>query len=373
LTNHESTRVRVATTVNGADVAIVHDYLNQRGGAERVVLELARMWPSAPVYTSLYRPDSTFDWFAQRNIRVTPLDRLPVDQGFRALFPLYPAAFRSLGTLDANLVISSSSGWAHSVRTAGDTFHVVYCHTPARWLYGAQYMNGSAGERAVRPFLSAYRRWDRRAAARADLYIANSREVQARIRSVYGFAEAPVVSPPVDVGRFTPRERGDRLLVISRLLPYKRIDLAVAAATRLGLGLDVVGSGPALADLQRIAGPTVTFHGRVDEAAVRHFCETCFALILPGHEDFGITPVEAQAAGKPVIAYRSGGALETVEDGVSGVFFDEPTVESVVDAVQRSTQLQTTPAALAARAWHFSAEAFRERLRTVITEAMTRA
>ncbi len=168
-------------------VAIVHDYLNQPGGAERVVLELARIWPQAPIYTSIYRAESTFPEFRHREIRTSALNRIPVDRAFRALLPLYPAAFRSLGTLDQDLVISSSSGWAHGVRTAPGSTHVVYCHTPARWLYkGAEYTPSRAARVALTPVTKALERWDRRAARRANLYLANSENTRARIRAAYG-------------------------------------------------------------------------------------------------------------------------------------------------------------------------------------------
>lgn len=219
-------------TTNGlpTDVAIVHDYLNQYGGAERVALELADMFPSAPLYTSLYRSESTFPEFARLDVRTTFLDRIPVDRWFRALFPLYLAAFRSLGALEAELVISSSSGWAHAVRTAPRSFHAVYCHTPARWLYG-DYMAQAMGQRALVPFANAFRRMDLRAARRPDLYIANSRLVRDRIQRRYGRV-APIVYPPIDVDRFTRSPRGERPLAVSRLMPYKRVDLIVDAATQ---------------------------------------------------------------------------------------------------------------------------------------------
>lgn len=351
-------------------MAIVHDYLNQRGGAERVVLEMAALWPTAPIYTSLYRPGSTFPEFARHRIETSFLDRLPVDEGFRRLFPLYPAAFRSLGAIDAELVISSSSGWAHSVHTDPGSFHVAYCHTPARWLWTDEYRGSPAGERLLRPLLGVARGWDRRAARRADLYIANGRIVQARIRGAYG-REAPIVHPPVRVERFSPTPRGERLLVVSRLLAYKRIDLAVEAARRLGMGLDVVGTGPALGELRSRASSNVTFHGRVEDGVLDELLSGCRAFCFPGREDFGIAPVEAQAAGKPVIAYGAGGALETVEDGVTGVHFARQEVNDVVAAIRRCEALASTPAQIAARARRFSGEAFRQRLVEAIDAGRT--
>ncbi len=344
-------------------VAIVHDYLNQPGGAERVVLAMAGIWPDAPIYTSLYRVNSTFPGFGATEVRTSPLDLFPVDGSFRALFPLYPAAFRSFGRLKQDVVISSSSGWAHSIRTAPWTFHAVYCYTPARWLYGGDHLG--AAERALRPLVGAWRNWDRTAAGRADLYIAISQEVRKRIRKTYG-VDAPVVYPPVDVGRFRARERGERLLVVSRLLPYKRVDAIVDVATTAGIGLDVVGTGPALEDLQRRAGPTVTFHGRLPDDAVTELMEGCRAFVLPGKEDFGITPVEANAAGKPAVALAAGGALETIEEGVSGAFFKSHDPDHVLQAIRRADRIDTQPEVLARMARRFSYSAFEVHLREVL-------
>jgi glycosyltransferase involved in cell wall biosynthesis len=356
-------------------VAIVHDYLNQRGGAEKVVLEMAGMWPEAPIYTSLYRPESTFEEFRGRDIRTSFLDRLPVDRGFRNLFPLYPAAFWSFGEIDADLVIASSSGWAHMARAVKDAVHVVYCYTPARWLYRDDYMK-SGGRRASRQSLLAplgggLRRFDARAARRADTYVAISDVIRQRIRRAYGI-DAPVVYPPVNTGRVHPQPRGERLLVISRLLPYKRVDLIVAAARKLGLGLDVVGDGPLLADLRRVAGPGTTFHGPAPEETVVQLLETCSAVCVAGEEDFGIVAVEAQAAGKPVVAYGRGGARETVVDGLTGVLFEEQSVASVVDAVVACGALSTSPEQLAANAARFSVRAFAEGLTRVVAATQER-
>ena len=354
-------------------VAIVHDYLNQPGGAERVVLEMAKIWPGAPVYTSLFRPRSTHDGFSRLDVRTTFLDRLPVDQRFRTLTPLYPLAFRSLGTLTADVVISSSSAWAHGVRTAPGSLHIVYCYAPARWLHAAGvYFDKPAARVAVSPVAAVMRGWDRRAARRADAYIAIADNVRDRIRRAYGI-ESDVVYPPVSTERFTPTVRGDRFLVISRLLPYKRVDLVVEAASAIGAPLDVVGTGPALDSLREIAGPTVTFHGRLSDDDVTRLMESCSAVCFPGTEDFGIVPVEANAAGKPVVAYAAGGALETLEDGVSAAFFTSPTVEAVVGAMRRVEGIHTTPTALAKLAERFSTQAFAHNLESAVERIRVRA
>jgi glycosyltransferase involved in cell wall biosynthesis len=350
-------------------VAIVHDYLNQPGGAERVVLAMAAIWPDAPIYTSLYRADSTFPGFGAANVQISGLHWLPVDRGFRNLFPLYPAAFRSFGPLEHDVVISSSSGWAHSVRTGADTFHVVYCYTPARWLYGGEYLGADRRKAALRPFIGRLQSWDRQAAGRAHLYIAISQEVRRRIAYRYG-VQAPVVYPPVDVDRFRPTPRGERLLVVSRLLPYKRVDAIVDVATRSGIGLDVVGTGPALMHLRRRAGRTVEFHGRLPDAEVTNLMENCRALCVLAKEDFGITPVEAQAAGKPVVAFAGGGALETVIDGVTGSFFATYEPDEILAAIRRCEQIDTAPHQLAVAARRFSPRAFEASLLAALRDGL---
>jgi glycosyltransferase involved in cell wall biosynthesis len=358
-----------------ARVAIVHDYLNQRGGAEKVVLELSNMWPQAPIYTSLYRPDSTFDEFRGRDIRTSFIDRIPVDRGFRNLFPLYPAAFASFGEIDADVVVASSSGWAHMARSVPGAVHIVYCHTPARWLYREDHLS-SGGRRSGREVLLAplgggLRRLDARAARRADAYVANSEAVRQRVSAAYGL-DATVVHPPVGIEQLKATPRGERLLVVSRLLPYKRVDLVVDAARKLGLGLDVVGDGPQLQDLRRRAAADTTFHGAVAGDALTQLLEGCSAVCVAGEEDFGIVAVEAQAAGKPVVAYGRGGARETVVDGVTGILFEEQTLAGVADAIAACANLKTAPEQIAASARRFSAEAFADGLTAVITASYDR-
>jgi glycosyltransferase involved in cell wall biosynthesis len=353
------------------EVVLAHDYLNQRGGAERVALELARMWPRAPMLTALYRPESTFPEFRRHRIWASFLDRLPVDRRFRGLLPLYPIAFESFGRVDADLVICSTSGFAHGLQTTGRTRRVVYCHSPARWLYSRDYLRAwSAGAVAATPLFGALRAVDRRAARRADVYVANSHNVRRRIKAAYGIDTAAVVPPPVDVERFTPRARGRRLLTVSRLLPYKRLDVLVEAANRARLELDVVGDGPQRRQLRDLAGPTITFHGSLDDRSVTQLMESCRAYCTPGVEDFGITSVEAQAAGKPVVAFADGGALETVTEGFTGTFFSEWNADSLLAALRRADGLDASPEQIAQQAKRFSCATFRHRLEEAISASL---
>ncbi len=359
--------------LRGLDVALVHDYLNQRGGAERVVLELSDIWPTAPIYTSLYRPESTWPGFKLRDVRTTFLDRLPVDRGFRNLFPLYPAAFASFGEIKADVVIASSSGWGHMAPVHPDAFHVVYCHTPARWLYRSEHLEGAKRSRRaalVRVAAPPLRALDRRAAHRADLYLANSRNVQERIRRLYGI-EAEVLYPPVDTERFTPTPRGERLLVVSRLLPYKHVDLAIRVANRMGIGLDVVGDGPMMAELRELAGPTVTLHGAVDDDTVVELMQNCRAVCVLAEEDFGIVAVEAQAAGKPVIAYAGGGALEVLTGSHAGALFRSREESDLMRAVRESDTIDPDPRRLARTAARFSSDAFTLSLASLLQSYLT--
>jgi glycosyltransferase involved in cell wall biosynthesis len=350
-------------------VALVHDYLNQYGGAERVVADMLRIWPQAPLYTTLYRPESTWPEFRDADVRTTFLDRAPLDQRFKLLAPLIPAALRSMPVLEQDLVISSSSGWAHGVRTAEHSLHVVYCYAPARWIYRHDsYHRLPVARTITAPGRSILRRWDFRAARRADAYISIAQNVRDRVRQAYGI-QSRVVHPPVDVARFRPSAPGERYLIVSRLLSYKRVDIVVEAATRAGLPLDVVGTGPDLQRLQSLAGPSVRFLGRIEDDEVTSLYENCRAFFFPGVEDFGITPVEANAAGKPVIAFADGGALETLVEDRTAVFFREQTADAVVDAVRRLEHIDFDPARAAANAARFSPDAFRESLIEAIEHA----
>jgi glycosyltransferase involved in cell wall biosynthesis len=346
-------------------LAIVHDYLVQYGGAERVVEALHELWPDAPVFTSLYERDRMPSSFAAMDVRMSFLQRLPAARrSFKAALPFYPAAMRSLDVSGYDVVVSSSSGWAHGVRPAAGARHIVYCHTPARWLYRTD--SYVAAERwAAAPLLPLLRRWDQESAARPTDYLANSQAVRERIARVYG-RPARVVYPPVETRRFFLAEPDDYYLCVSRLNPYKRIDLAVRACEALGRRLLVVGDGPARHDLRRLAGARTAFLGRVPDDNVAALLARCRALIVPAEEDFCITAVEAMASGRPVVGYARGGLLETVVPERTGVLFPESTPESLARGLVRLERLAWDAAAIRRHALRFDVRRFGAELREVV-------
>jgi glycosyltransferase involved in cell wall biosynthesis len=353
-------------------LAIVHDYLLQMGGAERVVAAMAQAFPCAPIYTSATDDSRLLPEFRGRKIRNTWMHSLPgIRQHFKKLFPIYPFAFRSLPPVKADVVWISSSGFAKWIRVADSSKTICYCHTPPRFFWDSDlYLNGEIRNSVVREsaktVLSLLREWDFDCAQRIDRFIANSRCVQERIWRCYRRPSA-VIHPPVNVDRFSISSRsGDYHLVLSRLVGYKRIDLAVHTFNRLRKKLVIIGDGPDRARLESLAGPTISFLGTVGDAEVKKYLEGCQGLIFPGLEDFGIAPVEAQAAGKPVIAFAGGGALETVEPEVTGVLFPEQTVDSLVDALLRSEPIRWCPETIRANALKFSRETFVEKTRVLI-------
>lgn len=353
-------------------VAIVHDYLNQMGGAERVVESFHRLWPEAPIFTTIADRDAMPASLRDADVRVSWMQRLPGWQRhFRAMLPLYPSAVASLDLRGFDVIVSSSSAWAKAARAPRGAAHVCYCHTPMRWVwdyerYVAREGFGALTRLALPPVIAALRRWDVRTAARPSHIVVNSRVVQERVQRCWG-RTSELLPPPVETSRFAVgRGPGRAHLIVSRLAHYKRIDLAVAAFTQLGLPLEIIGDGPARAALQAAAGPSITFRGRVDDAGVAAAMRDCRALIFPGEEDFGITPLEANACGRPVIAFGAGGALETVRDGETGVLFVEPTAASLAAAVQRAEQLSWNATAIRAHAERYDTARFEAAFRAIV-------
>lgn len=349
-------------------IAIVHDYLVQYGGAERVVEAMHDLWPDAPVYTSLYDETAMPDAFRGMDVRTSFLQGVPgLARRSKAGLAAYPKAFASFDLREYDVVVSSSSGWAHGVRTALDALHVVYCHNPARWLYRTDSYR-PAERAAAAPVLPALRRWDRRAARHANRYLANSETTRRRIFAAYG-RTSTVVHPPVDTGRFAVGEPEDFYLCASRLTDYKRIDLAIEACHDLGVPLLVVGDGPARARLERAAaGREVEFLGRVSDRELASLLSRCRAFVVPAEEDFCIAAVEAMAAGRPVVGYARGGLVETVVSDRTGVLFASQTLESVTGAMLRLERLQLDPHAIRRHALQFDTRRFQDELRRIVED-----
>ncbi len=335
---------------------------------------LVQIYPDAPVYTSMYWRKRMPRGYRQWDIRTTWMDYLPgVYRFHQAFFPLYALAFSqlNLGQFEYDLVLSNKSGFCHGVRT-GDIPHLCYCLAPTRYVweydqYAARENLSPIVKLLLKPVIHRLQRWDYRVAQRnTTTFIAISTEIQQRIKRYYG-RDAEIVFPPVDVDRFhTIDEPDEYYLVVSRLVPYKRIDLAVQAFTELGLPLKVVGDGRDRETLEAQAGSNITFLGWVPDVELPSIVSHCRAFIFPGREDFGLAPVEAQAAGRPVIAYRAGGALDTVIEGVTGVFFDEPTPESLMDAVKAFDPELISAEVCRFNAERFAFDRFRSRLDKII-------
>lgn len=366
-------------------VAIVHDYLTQRGGAERVVALMVEAFPHAPLLTSLYSPEDTFREFRQADITTTSLNRVALlRRHHRLALPLLAPTF-SAQRVDAEITLCSSSGWAHGVRTNGRK--VVYCYAPARWLYQTDRYLGSKRDRrgtwvlketvrvALKGAKPALARWDKRAAASADCYLTSSRAVAAAIKSTYGI-EADVVPPPPGLQRHGPEkevvglERGYALCV-SRLLPYKNVQHIVRAAASLpSTRLVLVGDGPLRRALEASATRNVLFLGDVDDAQLRWLYRNARVLVSAAYEDFGLTPLEAATFGVPTVALEAGGFLDTVSPGVNGLFFSRPTAEEIAAALTESQNVKWAADEICSHAHKFSKERFIARLQRAVYGAL---
>jgi glycosyltransferase involved in cell wall biosynthesis len=357
--------------------ALVHDWLNQIGGAENVLETLVSMGPGAPVYTSMVGRDLVPEAYGSWDIRTSFMQRLPgVTSHHQAYLPLYPLAFEQFDLSGYDLVLSNKSAFCHGVITPPETLHICYCLTPTRFLWMVEaYLQregiGGTTSRLLQPLLTALRQWDRLAADRVDIFVAISREVQARIAKYYR-RQSQIIYPPVDVERFTPSDckPGDYYLAGGRLIPYKRLDLAVEAFNQLRLPLVIYGDGRDRAALAAAAGPNITFLGRVSSEQLVDLFQRCRAFIFPGLEDFGIAPVEAQACGRPVIAYAGGGALDTVVAGETGAFFSQPTAAALAVAVATFDDAAASPAACRRNAERFAADRFRRELLNLVEQQL---
>ena len=355
-------------------VALVHDFLLDLRGAERVFAAICDAWPDADVFTAVYDERGTEGRFADRSPRTSFLQQLrPTARTFRALLPLYPRAIESLDLRGYDLVISSSSAWAHGVVPDPGAVHVSYCYNPFRYAWEERDVTVAARawplRAPLRMVLDRWREWDRSAAQRVDRYVACSNLTASRIRRSFG-REATVLHPPVELRRFWPGQVGEHYLVVAELMAHKRIDVAVEAFNRLRVPLVVVGDGPESRRLRRLAGPTVTFTGRLGDAEVADLLRSARALVVPGAEEFGIAAVESLASGRPVIALGAGGVLETVRAGETGVYYEPGDPVALASAVAGFDPLAVDPAACVAAAQRFAIPRFQHALRRLFEETV---
>ena len=361
-------------------IAIVHDYLNQYGGAERVIEVMHEIFPEAPVFTSIYQPENMPDSFKKMDIRVTFMQKFPfLDRFYKKYFMLYPIAMKSLKVKDFDLIISSSSSFAKGVRKRKNAVHVCYCYTPTRfvWYYNS-YIKKENFSKIISTFLlplfiKSLKKWDLRAVEGVDKFIAISNHIKNKIKACYK-RDSEVIYPPVDFEKFNIRqaskERGSYFLVVSRLNAYKNIDMAINACKKINQNLKIIGTGLYLKELKKIAGDSkkIEFLGRVSDEELSNYYSGCRALIFPGEEDFGISPLEAQASGKPVIAYAKGGALETIIDGETGIFFKEDNEDSLSESISDFISMENKfiPEVIRKHALKFDKEVFKKSFKAYI-------
>lgn len=364
-------------------VALVHDYLVQYGGAERVLECFSEIFPTAPIYTLVYDRKLLRNIFDEKRIRTSFLQKIPLAASEHRLFPvLMPTAIEQFDLSYYDVVLSDSSSFAKGVITKPGTLHVCYCHTPMRYAwddchkYTREFRFPSLIKKAI-PFAMNYiRLWDRLAAKRVDKFIANSHLVEDRIRKYYR-VPARVIHPPVFLANFTlppaapPRKR--YYLMVGRLVPYKRFDLGVKVFNRLGLPLCIVGDGPEYKNLKKMARSNVELVGSLPSSGreLVKMYQDCEALVYPQEEDFGLVPLEAMACGKPVIAYRGGGALETVEEGVTGIFFDRQEEGDLVETLESFRSMAFDPLKIREHAQKFNKERFKQEIESFIREELS--
>jgi glycosyltransferase involved in cell wall biosynthesis len=360
-------------------LALVHDWLNQIGGAEDVLATLVEQYSDSPIYTSIYAPDIMPDVYQTWDIRTLWMDKLPaIYRHHQPYLPFYPVAWSGLQLDDVDVILSNKSGFCHGVGfDASKTVHVCYCLAPTRYVwqldaYIAREGLGKVAQMGLRPLIAMMKRWDYNAAQKVTHFIAISTEIQERIQRYYE-RDSVVIYPPVDTERFKPvaqDEVEDYFLVVSRLIPYKRIDLAIEAANRLGVKLKIGGRGRDIERLQSLAGENVEFLGFVPDEELPHLMAKAKAFVFPGLEDFGITPVQSQAAGRPVIAFEGGGALDTVLAGKSGEHFAEQTVESLVEVMRDFDAQKYDPVWMRQHALKFDTQVFNQQIDAFMAQAL---
>lgn len=358
-------------------LALVHDWLNQIGGAEDVLDVLVGQYPESPIYTSIYAPDIMPPHYQTWDIRTQWMDKLPsIHSHHQHYLPFYPMAWGGLDLSDYDVILSNKSGFCHGLQFDESAIHICYCLAPTRYVWQLEHYIeregfGKAVELALSPLMPMMRRWDYAAAQRVSQFIAISTEIQERIQTYYN-RNSVIIFPPVDTSRFQPvptDEVEDYFLVVSRLIPYKRIDLAVQVATELNLPLKVGGKGRDMERLRSIAGETIEFLGYVPDDELPELMAKCKAFLFPGLEDFGITPVQAQSAGRPVIAYHGGGARDTVLPGITGELFDEMTADSLKAIMQNFDATRYNPSRIREHAQQFDTAIFTNQIDAFIEQA----
>ena len=355
-------------------LAIVHDWLTNMGGAERLVINFKELYPESPIYTTIYNSEKLDKELKNIDVRTSFLqNKKNATTNHQKYFPFMPMAFESFDLNEYDIVLSSSTSCAKGVITNPDTMHVCYCNSPMRygWEFYYEYTKnmGKLKKVLVKYLMNYMRIWDVSSSKRVDYFIANSENVAKRIWKHYR-RESVVIHPAVRTKVFNISEIDeDYFLVMSRLVPYKRIDLAVKAFNELGLPLIVIGGGPDLEKLKSIAKGNIKFLGRQPDEVVKEYYAKCRAFIFPGEEDFGITPVEAQASGRPVIAYGKGGALETVVEGKTGLFFYEQTVEALKEAINKFQEMKFDKSEIRGHAIIFDEEKFKEKINSYVMKS----
>lgn len=354
-------------------VALVHDHLAQDGGAERVLMVFKEMFPEAPIFTLLIDKNHTNPFFKDKDIRTSFLQKIPLGiKKYQWWLALMPLATEGHNLMEYDLIISSTSAFSKGVITSPSSVHVCYCHTPTRFLWTDTYtyvegLKVNPLVKAILPFtLRKLRQWDRLAADRVDFFIANSQTVKTRIKKYYS-RDSEVIYPPVDIANFYISTKHKKYyLAGGRLVPYKKLDLVVKAFSRLGMPLKIFGVGPEMKHLKSLAKSNIKFLGRVSDEQKRHLYANCLAYLNPQEEDFGITAIEAMASGRPVIAYKSGGATETIIAGQTGEFFEEQWWEELADQVIRFDNTKYDPYFIRSHAINFSVANFRVKINNML-------
>lgn len=356
-------------------IALVHDYLVQYGGAERVLECFTELFPDAPIYTLVYSPELMHGVFADRDIRTSFIQKLPFAKNRHRIFPqLMPVAIEQFDFSKYDIVLSDSSSYAKGIITGPETLHICYMHTPMRYAwddcqkYTKDFYFPSIVKKLV-PFAMNYIRiWDRVSAERVDHLISNSNFVAKRIKKYYK-KESTVIHPPVNVGNFAvSQEKGDYFLMVGRLIAYKRFDIAIKAFNKLGIKLKIIGRGPEMKRLMKMAGANIEFLGRVPDEELAGYYSKCKAFIFPQEEDFGIVAIEAMASGRPIIAYRGGDIPEHIEEGKSGIFFDSQTPEAVSEAVMKLNDSDFDPEYIRSKVLKFDREIFKANISKYVEE-----